>query len=135
MPLDREGFVIKGSGGRVVDLPPGYASGPSVRFGAGLGWPLPGGHRQDLVEPPPAFGQMAALMPESPQRAGGLLRHLRFAGIDGPAQGSPQVASLAVQRVEPLSLVDTGQVSLGLHRKMEKVLAVAPAHTLQFVGG
>src|SRR2546427_1522730 len=135
LPLDRQSLVVKSPGCWMVDLPPGNAAGSRQRLAASRVGLVAGRHGQDLVEPSPAFGQMSVLVPESPQRARGLLRQLGLASVHSPPKRPAHIAVLPFQSAEPLTLVHTGQVSLSLESKLEKVLAVALAHKVQFAGG
>jgi hypothetical protein len=126
---------VEPAGGRDVLLPPGDPPGPDQGLGPRRGPPLPRGHRQDLLQPAPALGQVPALLPEPPDRPCRLLRPVGLAGRDGPAQGGAEVGVLLVAAVQPLGLPGAGEVGLGGHGEGQVVLGVAPGERLQLAGG
>src|SRR5439155_26939883 len=100
-------------------------------FRPGLGPAPPRRHRQDLLEPPPALGQVSPLLPEPPQRSRSLLGPVRLASLDGPPEGRAHVRVLLVAPVQPLALVVTGEVGFRLHRQAEEVFGVAPPNQFE----
>ena len=109
---DAQRFAIPAFGGGVVGLPVGDAADRlgELRSEVGLEGP---GLRRHPIEAGPGLVQIAALLPESPQRVGHPDGDVGIGGIGRPIEGRPQIVMLALESVEPCALFGPAQFGGG----------------------
>ena len=85
-----------------------------------------------VVETDPRLVQVAALLPEPPQRERDAHRELGIRAVGGPHDRRPQVVVLALEAVEPAPLIGARELRRRLLRQVEECPAAALLDVLAF---
>src|SRR5262249_54074426 len=83
-----------------------------------------------LGEPPATLGEIAAALPEYPQRTGYALSYSRFSLFNRPAECRTQVVVLSVGFTQPFLLLRPIRFAPGVLGKVHEIKGVLPANCI-----
>src|SRR5207253_8942336 len=108
----RESLLVEPAGRLVVVLPVGKPARAVERLEPARRRRLAGRTGEQVAADREAFAQVAALMPEAPQPAGGEQADLDSICLQRPAKPGSDVVVLELDPIEPFATVDADELGL-----------------------